>query len=72
MMNRPAASEILKPGESYYSLVVAVAKLARHIVDEANEREEIITEKPVTLAVNGFAKAKYKLIESEGMEDGLE
>lgn len=72
MMNRPAASEILKPGESYYSLVVAVAKLARQIVDEANEKGEIITEKPVTLAINGFAKAKYRLVETEGIGNELE
>ena len=26
MMHRPSAPELLKPGQSYYSLVVAVAK----------------------------------------------
>lgn len=72
MMNRPAISEILKSGESYYSLVIAVSKRARQIVDDANDNGEIIGEKPVTLAVNEFAKGKYKLIEPEGIGNGLE
>ena len=33
MMLRPAVSQILKNNESYYSLVIAVAKRAREIID---------------------------------------
>lgn len=36
-MLRPAVSEILKDGQSYYSLVIAVAKRARQIAQEAEE-----------------------------------
>ena len=38
-MLRPAVVEILKNNESYYSLVIAVAKRAREITDEAFEKE---------------------------------
>ena len=54
-MLRPALSEPLKPNQSYYMLVVAVAKRAREIVEEAAEEERILVEKPVKLAVMEFA-----------------
>ena len=37
MMHRPSVPELLKPGQSYYSLVVAVAKRAREIAQQADE-----------------------------------
>ena len=64
-MNRPAITEILKHGESYYSLVVAVAKRAREIVDQANEKCDIVGGKPVSLAVEEFAKGQCKMVESD-------
>ena len=51
MMHRPSAPELLKPGQSYYSLVVAVAKRAREISQIADESHEILIEKPVKMAV---------------------
>ena len=54
-MLRPALSELLKPNQSYYMLVVAVAKRAREIVEEAAEEERILVEKPVKLAGMEFA-----------------
>ncbi len=65
MMHRPSVPELLKPGQSYYSLVVGVAKRAREIAQNADENGDILIEKPVKLAVDDFAKGKYKLIESE-------
>ena len=65
MMHRPSVPELLKPGQSYYSLVVAVAKRAREIAQQADDKHEILLEKPVQLAVEDFAKARYKLIESD-------
>ena len=65
MMHRPSVPELLKPGQSYYSLVVAVAKRAREIAQEADENGTILIEKPVKLAVDDFAKGRYKLVESE-------
>jgi len=65
MMHRPSIPELLKSGQSYYSLVIAVAKRAREIAENADVNKEILLEKPVKLAVEDFAKGKYKLIESE-------
>lgn len=65
MMHRPSVPELLKPGQSYYSLVVAVAKRAREIAQEADESGTILIEKPVKLAVDDFAKGRYKFIESD-------
>ncbi|MBQ4051634.1 MAG: DNA-directed RNA polymerase subunit omega [Oscillospiraceae bacterium] len=64
-MHRPSVPELIKPGQSYYSLVVAVAKRAREIAQDADENKTILLEKPVQLAVEDFAKGRYKLIESD-------
>ena len=62
-MLRPAMTEILKKDQSYYSLVVAVAKRAREIAETAEATKQIIVEKPVKIAVEEFAQRKYNLIE---------
>ncbi len=66
-MLRPAVVEILKNNESYYSLVIAVAKRAREITDEAFQKKEILDEKPVQTAVNQFYSGEYKLIEDPSL-----
>ena len=60
-MLRPAMSQILKPGESYYEFVVAVARKAREIATEAEEEKISLEEKPVSIAVDMFASGEYKL-----------
>ncbi len=72
MLQKPAVSEILKENESYYSLVVAVAKRAREIATEAEINGEIIIEKPVQLAVESFARGEYKLVEASDIGDDIE
>lgn len=62
-MLRPSSSQILKNGESVYSLVIAVAKRAREILDDAYDRKEVIDIKPVKTAVDQFANGEYKLTE---------
>ncbi len=62
-MLRPAAVQILKNNESYYSLVVGVAKRAREITEEAFEEKKVLDERPVKKAVDEFASGEYKLIE---------
>jgi DNA-directed RNA polymerase subunit omega len=62
-MHRPSANEILKSNESYYSLVVGVAKRARQIAEEAEKKGELLSEKPVQLAVEEFAQGRYKIVE---------
>ena len=71
-MHRPASTEILKSGESYYSLVVAVAKRAREIAEEAEVENKELLEKPVQIAVEEFSKGKYKLVEPEGIGNEIE
>lgn len=72
MMHRPASSEILKQGQSYYSLVIAVAKIARQITEKAESEQIQLMEKPVKIAVEEFAKNRYKLVESSDMNDVIE
>jgi len=68
-MLRPAVIQILKNNESYYSLVLAVAKRARQITDEALENKDkaIMNEKPVKMAVDEFASGEYKIIEDPSL-----
>ena len=66
-MLRPAICQILKNNESYYSLVIAVAKRAREITEEAFENEISLDEKPVKTAVDEFAAVEYKIIEDPSL-----
>lgn len=71
-MHRPSLNEILNPGESYYSLVIAVAKRARDIAVEAENSDTILIQKPVQLAVEDFAYGSYKLIETADIGKEIE
>lgn len=64
-MLKPSDNIIKTPHKSYYSLVIAVAKRAREITDEALQKGEVIIEKPVDLAVQDFVEGKYQIIEPE-------
>ena len=66
-MLRPAVNEILKNGQSYYSLVIAVAKRARQIAQEAEDEHIVLTEKPGKIAVNELAAGKYRIVEPENI-----
>ena len=61
-MLRPAMSEILERKQDCYTFVVAVAKRAREIADQSEEKHEILEMKPVKLSVDEFAEGKSKLI----------
>lgn len=67
-MLRPSSSQILKNGESNYSLVIAVARRAREIMDSAFEEKAPTEENPVKTAVEQFAKNEYKLIEDPSLK----
>ena len=66
-MLRPAAVQILKNNESYYSLVLAVAKRAREITEDAYEEKRVLDVKPVKTAVDEFADGDYKIIEDPSL-----
>ena len=54
----PPVADMLKNVESRYLLVNVVAQRARQIASEAEERQEELTEKPVTLAIREVAEGK--------------
>ncbi len=64
-MFNPDLQVVLKNHLSRYSLVIATAKRAREIADQAEENKEIITEKPVSLALDQILKGEYTIIEPE-------
>lgn len=64
-MFNPDLQGVLKNHLSRYSLVVATAKRAREIADEAEENKEIITEKPVSMALEQILDGEYTVVEPE-------
>lgn len=69
-MLRPSMTQILKPGESYYEFVVAVARKAREIASDAEEDDICLEEKPVTMAVQLFASGEEKLSDMDVSIEG--
>ncbi len=68
-MSKPvSASQILKNDESYYSLVLAVAKRAREIADKAVSDKVVLEQKPVKTAIDEFVVGDYRLIEDPGVK----
>lgn len=51
-MLNPAIGKLIESYENRYKLVIDVAKRAREISDRAEENHEILTGKPITLAIN--------------------
>lgn len=64
-MLNPDLRDLLKNHTSRYSLVIATAKRAREISERAEEEHEIMTEKPVSLAINEIVEGKYVVVEPE-------
>lgn len=64
-MLNPDLRTILTDHLSRYSLVIATAKLARRVVDEAEEDGDILEEKPVTIALNKIMDGEYEIEEPE-------
>ncbi len=54
-MLNPSIGKLIQKNESRYKLVLDVAKKARKIAEDAENNEEILTEKTVTLAMNEMA-----------------
>ena len=54
----PPVADLLKNVESRYLLVNVVAQRARQIAVEAEELQQELTEKPVTLAIQEVADGK--------------
>lgn len=56
-MLNPAIGELIEKKDNRYRLVLEVAKEARTISENAQKNEEIIVEKPVSLAINKLSAA---------------
>lgn len=54
----PPVADLLKNVDSRYLLVNVVAQRARQIASEAEQYQEELTEKPVTLAIREVADGK--------------
>ena len=61
----PDLKELLADNVSRYSLVRATAKRAREISEEAEEKKIILTEKPVSIAIDEIVRGESKIIEPE-------
>ena len=57
-MLNPAIGKLIDNYDNRYRLVTDIAKLARDISSEAQQREEILIEKPVSIAINKLADKK--------------
>jgi len=82
-MLRPAISQLITKDESYYSLVVAVAKRAREISDEMLAKPKDADEKgikqqttefisPVKVSVAEFASGKCRFVEDPSLQKSKE
>lgn len=64
-MFNPDLRDVLKNRTSRYSLVSAVAKRAREISTDAQENEEILNDKPVSIALDEIISGKFTVVEPE-------
>ena len=64
-MYKPSIDDLFAGKQSKYALVIGVAKRAREIAKEAEEKDEIMVEKPVILAAKDFKDHKYEILEPE-------
>ncbi len=71
-MIKPIADLILTPDQSRYSLVVAIAKRAREISEDAEKNRVILEDKPVQIAVQEYVDHKFTMIESVVPNDDTE
>jgi DNA-directed RNA polymerase subunit omega len=55
-MLNPAIGKLINSCDNRYALVNKIAKNARTISEEYEKREEILTEKPVSIAINQMAE----------------
>lgn len=67
-MLNPDLKKMLENVNSRYSLVVGIAKRAREIRDDANEKEEQIDIKTVSTAIDEICQGKYVVDEPEELK----
>jgi len=65
----PSLESLIKGSRSRYSLVIAVARRAREIVEEAEAKGIKLEDKPVNIAVQELAEGKYDFKEPVDTDD---
>ena len=63
MMLKPSVNELAKNGESTYGVVIAAAKHAREITDEAEASGVPLTEKSVTISIRDISEGKVRIVD---------
>ena len=62
MMLYPSMASLLKRIDSRYMLVNVIAKRSRMISEEAEQNDEHLDKKPVSIAIDELAKGEYTAI----------
>lgn len=62
-MFNPDFKDVLNSGVNRYQLVKAVAKRAREISLDAEENKEILSEKPVSIALDEIITGKFDVLD---------
>lgn len=57
-MKYPSISNLIKGDQTRYSLVIATAKRARQIAEEAEKNQVLLTKKPVMTALEEIESGK--------------
>lgn len=68
MLNPDLRELLAKDDMSRYSLVIATAKRAREIADNAERDHDIIIQKTVTIALEEILRGDYTVTESPELE----
>ena len=68
-MLKPSAELTKDLKISTYSLVVGIAKKAREIAEDAEIKGEILTDKPVDMAVQEYIDHDFEIVETEPCEE---
>lgn len=72
MMIYPTLSTLLDKVDSKYSLVVAVSKRARQIVDGQSSLVESNSTKPVSIAIQEISEGKIRCVKSKQIKQSGE
>lgn len=57
----PSVTDLTTHHENCYSFVVAIAKRARQVAENANEEGIMLEEKPVKIAVREYIEGKFRI-----------
>ena len=61
-LNRTNVENLLSDGLNYYALIIAVAKMARSIVDLANDVGGVCPDNPVEEAIESLNSMEYEIV----------